>query len=304
MKIGDLEIGDDVIAHPLLGRAVVIERDGVPLTAMSVVDWERPREIPVVAAPAKLPAGAGARVINAIAERAASAGVAALRYAGPYPTPALYRALLRSFRASAGEDVFCANVMARAATLARDEVAVDFAPAPHRRVDHAHGWSELRDGVERVSVAGNSFDAGTGVARIVGGRCEIWFGDRCYAHVATVDGAGAIVDGPHAIPACTSQVVGKSFPVPLRAGIAELVADLVAAPLGADAHRLLVSRPLTWADLGARVAAARDDTFSVHAALWDAIAPLGMPRLAAAIAEALAPVVAATVIAGATESTG
>jgi hypothetical protein len=65
-----------------------------------------------------------------------------------------------------------------------------------------------------------------------------------------------------------------------------------------------VSRPLTWADLGARVAAARDDTFSVHAALWDAIAPLGMPRLAAAIAEALAPVVAATVIAGATESTG
>ena len=50
--------------------------------------------------------------------------------AGPYPTPALYRALLRSFRASAGEDVFTRDVVARALRLARDPIDIEFAPAP------------------------------------------------------------------------------------------------------------------------------------------------------------------------------
>jgi hypothetical protein len=42
------------------------------------------------------------------------------------------------------------------------------------------------------------------------------------------------------------------------------------------------------ADLGARAAAERSGGFAVHAALWDRIGPLGLARLALALAEALA----------------
>jgi hypothetical protein len=52
---------------------------------------------------------------------------------------------------------------------------------------------------------------------------------------------------------------------------------------------------IAWADLGARAAAERPGGFAVHAALWDRIAPLGLARLALALAEALAPVVAASI---------
>jgi hypothetical protein len=54
-----------------------------------------------------------------------------------------------------------------------------------------------------------------------------------------------------------------------------------------------------WADLGARAARELPGNgagFVVHAALWDRIAPLGLGRLALALAEALAPVVAAAVV--------
>ena len=98
LALGDLVISCDVVLHPLLGDAFVIcDRAGEPLTAMSALDLDHPHEIPVIAEPAKLPAGTGALLLNRIAERAPGP----LRYAGPYPTPALYRALVRSFRASA-----------------------------------------------------------------------------------------------------------------------------------------------------------------------------------------------------------
>ena len=98
-----------VIADPLLGPAHAIDhpttidpRDpispprGSPprrATTMSAIEWARPTQIPVIAAPARLPAGTAAPIMNAIALLAARAGVPALRYAGPYPTPALWRTL-------------------------------------------------------------------------------------------------------------------------------------------------------------------------------------------------------------------
>jgi hypothetical protein len=90
--------------------------------------------------------------------------------------------------------------------------------------------------------------------------------------------------------------VGRAFPGPLCEALAELVADAVAPPLAADARALCAAGGLCWADLGARAARALPDGFAVHAALWDRIAPLGLPRLALALAEALAPVVAAAVV--------
>jgi len=282
-----------IITDPLLGPAHAI----IGLTTMSALDWARPSQIPTVAAPGLLPAGSGGAILNAIAELARRAGITALRYAGPYPTPALWRALARSFTTTASEAEFTQDLIARAARVARDPIAIDFAPAPHDRVVHAHGHSELRDGtLERAMIDGITYAPDGSPARLVGERCEIWFGDAPYAHVATLAGDGTLAEGPHEIAPCASSVVGKLFPPPLAAALGELLSGVVFEPLAGAARELLATQPLRWADLGARAARADKHGLAVHAALWERIAPLGLPRLALALAEALAPVVTATLI--------
>jgi hypothetical protein len=285
--------------HPLLGAAHAIGD-----TAMTALDWARPAEIPAIAAPGCLPLGAGAAILNAIAWLARDAGVAALRYAGPYPTAALWRSLGRSFRCGADEAAFTAGALDRAVRVARDPIPIDFVPAPHERIAIPGGFVELRDRLERAVIDGIGYEPGGSPARLAaldagdaaaGYRAEIWFGDACYARVATLADDGRVADGPHPIPACASPVIGRAFPAPLRDALAELVADAVAAPLAADARALCAAAGIAWADLGARAAAERPGGFAVHAALWDRIAPLGLARLALALAEALAPVVAAAV---------
>jgi len=316
LEIGRLRISRELVSHALFGRAHVIEHDGVAITAMSELDWEHPTQIPAIAAPGKLPPGEGARLLNAIAERARDAGVAALRYAGPYPTPALFRALARSFRTTGDEAAFTADLLGRAARLAREEIPIDFVPAPHVRVDHAHGWCELRAPasarvaagdfarvarepmmIERVVIDGASFEPAGSPGRLREGNAEIWFGDALYASIAMVSPDGALLDGPHAPPALTSSVIGQAFPRELRAAIAELVAEVVPAPLADAARATVTERTIAWADLGMRAARRTDDGFAVHAALWERIAPHGLARVALALAEALAPVVTADVVA-------
>ena len=294
LAVGDLVIACDVVIHPLLGDAfVVCDRAGEPLTAMSAVDLDRPEEIPVIAEPGKLPPGAGALLLNLIAERAPHP----LRYAGPYPTPALYRALVRSFRASADEATFCDDVLERALRLARDPVPVDFTPAPHVRVEFSCGFTELRDGVERAVVDGISYEPDGPLSRLIEHRAELWFGATRYAHVATFSDAGLLVDGPHPIPASTSDVIGREFPPPLRAAIAELIADAVPAPLTVAARDIVTRRTITWEDLGARGARRTPTGFAVHAAIWDHVSPLGLAHVALALTDVLAPVVAQTIVA-------
>ena len=101
MTVAGLCVDPDVVEHPLLGDAHLIVHEGEPITAMSAIDWDRPTQIPTVAEPRKLPRGSGSMLINEIASRAQRAGVQVLRYAGPYPTPALFTTLLRSFRTAA-----------------------------------------------------------------------------------------------------------------------------------------------------------------------------------------------------------
>jgi hypothetical protein len=325
-----------VVQHPLLGDAHAIGD-----TTMTALDWARPTEIPAILEPARLPLGAGGAVLNAIALLARDAGVAALRYAGPYPTTALWRSLARSFRCSADEAAFTAGALDRAIRVARDPIAIAsagsagarstpegsaeliaFAPAPHERIAIAGGFVELRDGLERAVIDGTGYEPGGSPARLVGDgdvsgspsgsparsigdadhahwHCEIWFGDAPYARVATLAADGTLLAGPHPVPPCTSPVIGRTFPDALRIALAELVAEAVAAPLADDARALCAGGPVCWADLGARAARELPGNgagFVVHAALWDRIAPRGLGRLALALAEALAPVVAAAVV--------
>lgn len=294
----------EVTHDPIAGDAHVIDSAGA-CTAMSAIDWARPTRIPTVANPGALAPGAGGAILNAIAVLAARAGVPALRYAGPYPTNALWSALARSFRTTASEHAFTQDFVERAARLARDEIAIDFQPAPHERLaiiaGAARGHVELRDGVERAVIDGVAYERDGSPARLVRdgdtARAEVWFGDALYAHVATFAPDGNTVDGPHAVPPSTSTVLGQEFPPALASAIGELVAQVVAAPLADDVRRYLATRPIVWADLGARAAHATGDAIELHAALWDRIGPLGLGRLALALAEALAPVATQAVVA-------
>lgn len=290
-----------IIDDPLLGPAHTITCADGRTTTMSALDWSRPTTIPTVTAPGVLPPGAGGAIMNAIAERALAAGVRALRYAGRYPTAALFKTLLRSFRTSSTEEEFTSHFR-----LAGEphEIPIDFAPAPFTRVEHRHGLVELRDGrVERAVVDRVSFEPAGSPARLLEfphanglelATCvhaQVWFGDARYADVATFDVDGALVDGPHPIPACESVVIGRIFPPALVVALAELVADVVPAPIADDAGRFLTSKIVRWGDLGARAASMTPDGILVHAAIWERIAPLGFPRLALALAEAIGPVV-------------
>ncbi|HEX4418894.1 MAG TPA: hypothetical protein VH165_13375 [Kofleriaceae bacterium] len=324
LTLAGVVVDGAITDHPLLGPAHV-----AGATAMSAIDWARPTEIPAIAEPGRLPPGAGGAILNTIAVLARRAGVPALRYAGPYPTAALWRSLARSFRTTGDEAAFTSGALDRALRVARDPIPIDFVPAPHERIAIAGGFVELRDTVERAVIDGIAYEPDGSPARLVeldpaaardvtagdhaaygaitgdsGPRssarrplaCEIWFGDAPYARVATLGADGALLDGPHPVPPCASPVIGRAFPPPLRAAIAELVADAVPAPLADDTRALCAATPLHWADLGARAARETTDGFAVHAALWDRIAPLGLARLALALAEALAPVVTAAAV--------
>lgn len=287
------------IEDPLLGEAHRIT-SGDATTTMTALDWAAPAQIPTVAAPGRLVAGAGGAILNVIALLAADSGIDPLRYAGRYPTSALFRALARSFRTTATEDDFTAHLSERLGErlgAAGEPIPVDFVPAPLERLGNPHGFLELRVGLERAVIDRVSYEPGGSPARLVELRAELWFGDQVYARVAAFDVHGELLDGPLPLPRCTSEVVGQQFPPALAGALAELVAQAVPAPLAADARRWLATRPVRWADLGARAARAEPDGLAVHAALWQTVGPLGLGRLALALAEALAPVVTTALVA-------
>ena len=233
LEIAGLVVRREVVPHLLLGEANLIEHEGRTLTAMSAIDWNCPTRIPTVAEPRKLPPGAGSAVLNAIALLAQRAGVNALRYAGPYPTPLLYEVLLRSFRTVEDRDTFSADLMSRIARLARDEVPVDFAPAPFERIANAHGYVEIRDGLERTTIDGVSYDHDGSFfshTRLIehgdGWLAAITYGARVFT-IAELDRNGMILSGPFPPPVVASDVIGKELPLALRRELADCMHDMV-----------------------------------------------------------------------------
>jgi hypothetical protein len=279
-------------AHPLFGVATAIGR-----TACTPIDWRAPREIPALVNPAILPPGVGTMVLNTIAMIARHVGIPSLRYAGPYPTAALWRSLATCFRTTADEATFTADALARAARVARDPIAIDFVPAPFERVLGNFGVVEVRGEPERLRFGSTVYSRDGSTARLVrnGDRwaAEVWFGDALWGRMLELADDLTLVGGPWPLPASTSEVVGKSFPPELRVALSDLIVDLIAAPLATAARAVLAETPIRWVGtLGAFAAFADDDGFAVHGALWNVVARHGMARLALALAEALAPLVA------------
>ena len=226
-------------------------------------------------------------VLDLIALAASFAEIPALRYDGPYPTRALWLSLSQCFHPSGPEEAF---------------PEVDLAPAPFERVwldDRI--WIQLRDRLERVAIDGRDYTAPPAVRRLVpdgdegGWAAEIRIGDARWHQVARFDARGELVTGPDDPPALDSSVLDHDFPAPLRAALADLVADTAAQALGDSIRAVVTGTPLRWADTGldlARLDPARPDgaAILVHAVLWDRLAPLGMERLALGLAEAIGPV--------------
>ncbi len=131
------------------GASDLVTRDGRALTRFAALDWARVDRIPALAEPARLPPGAGTAILNLVARLAADQGARALRYDAPYPTEALFLALLESFR-------YAPVVPEPLAAFARDELT--WQPAHHEvRIEAGGVWVQRRERVEKVVAAGRAY---------------------------------------------------------------------------------------------------------------------------------------------------
>src|SRR5436309_2998346 len=124
------------------GASDLVTRDGQPLTRLAALDWTHVDRIPPLAEPARLPAGAGPAIFNLLARLAVDQRVSVLRYDAPYPTEALFLALLESFR--------YAPVEAPDPHAAFASGALAWTPAPHEVAIETGGLWVQRRGRERA----------------------------------------------------------------------------------------------------------------------------------------------------------
>ena len=132
------------------GASDLVTRDGQALSRLAALDWTRVDRIPPLAEPARLPAGAGTAIFNLLARLAVEQDVAVLRYDAPYPTEALFLALLESFRyvpeqAPDPSGAFAVGALA-------------WTPAPHEVTVEASGvWVQQRERIEKIVLGGRTY---------------------------------------------------------------------------------------------------------------------------------------------------
>ncbi len=203
-----------------------------PLTVLTAVDWAHVVTIPTVAEPARIPPGGGTAVLNLLATLAHEQRASRLNYAGPYPTEALFLALLESFRPDPEGGDSLARFMA-------GDLA--WTPAPFTPSFEDGAYVQWRERVEKVVWHAGTYyredwgrvrrraplrvhDAGGGV------RCSLWaLGVPLEDHLL-LDAAGT----PHAIVA-PSVPEGPTRPLDARVrdGVIAVVVAMSAAPLAA-----------------------------------------------------------------------
>lgn len=295
-------VGGPVEEHPVLGAVQVIRalprgaRDDEPGTVVARVtttNWSRPGQIPAIDAPARVPAGAGSVLLNVLAIGAQVAGQT-LRYAGPYPTAALWSSLRDSFRTEATEEMFTDGALERALRGDISEVPVDFTPAPFERVLVApRAVVHLRDGVERLYLGGLAWAPGAPARRLVRDgdqlRATLWIGGSEWAEVATLDAGGQLLAGPRALPAVRSAVLGKGFPPALLEALIELMAEDEPPMLATAMREVVRDTPVVWGDPGADAARPIAGVLVVHAGIWERLGGGSAASLAAHLAAALTP---------------
>ena len=187
------------------------------------LDYTAIDHIPVLADPHRLPPHAGTAVLNLLATLAADAAADALPYRGPYPTEALFLALLESFRYTPEtRDPLAAFVSG----------TLRWRPAPHTRTFTPEAYIQRRGRVEKVVWQRRGYyrPDWQGVVRHAPRRvhddagvtyCGLWaLGRPLETHLA-IDGNGSTRVLP--LPPASSDVA------PLGATVAVGVASVVIA---------------------------------------------------------------------------
>jgi hypothetical protein len=147
-----VRVEPDAGHDPVYGRVDRVRwGDGAAdTTVFTALEYGAVDRIPVLAEPARLPAGAGTAVLNVVAALAADQRRAALAYGGPYPTEHLFLALLECFRYAP------AHVPDPLAAFTAG--ALGWAPAPHdRHFDAAGVYVQRRARVEKVVARGVAY---------------------------------------------------------------------------------------------------------------------------------------------------
>jgi hypothetical protein len=229
-----------------LSRAECPGAIGAPLTVFEALEWSRIDHIPTLADPSALPAGGGVVVLNLLAALATDQGCPRLFYRGPYPTEALFLALLEAFRYEpTGDDPLAAFTRG----------TLGWVPAPHARRLTAEGvYVQLRGRIEKVVWRGRAYYRADwqGVARHSphrvrdgpdGVRCSLWaLGAALEDHlVLTSEGQVPRVVAEPAPPADV-----RALPPAVAAGVGAVVATLSAPPLRAAVQAVARSLTLEW----------------------------------------------------------
>jgi hypothetical protein len=132
------------------GDSDLVTRDGQSLSRVAALDWSRVDRIPPLAEPARLPAGAGTAIFNLLARLAVEQEIAILRYNAPYPTEALFLALLESFRYVPAHTADPSGAFASG--------ALAWTPAPHDVAIERDGvWVQRRERIEKIVLAGRTY---------------------------------------------------------------------------------------------------------------------------------------------------
>jgi hypothetical protein len=235
-------------------------------TVFRALDYQAIDRIPVLAEPARLPAGAGTAVLNLVAALAADQRRDALAYDGPFPTEQLFLALLESFRYTP------ADMPDPPAAFARGALA--WVPAPHeRRFDRMGVYVQRRGRIEKVVAHGVAYyrerwqsvrrhaprrvrDDGALV------RATLWALDEPIAEHVVLTPDGEIVEiidspPPPAAPSgMASEIVTGIVSIIAAQSAPALAPSIVRAARGLDVHWGLVPRDLIAFERGVTVSLA------------------------------------------------
>ena len=244
----------------------------VPLTTFEALAYEAIDRIPVLMEPARLPAGAGAAVLNLVAALAADEGQARLEYRGPYPTEQLFLVLLESFRYHTAHDDPLAAFMAG---------RLEWTPAPHERACPAPGVTvHLRGRVEKVVWRERLYyrPDWQGVHRYAPRRvhdvdgavvCSLWaLGDAIEDHLR-LDPNGTTVE---VIVRPRPTLPPRRVPRGILDGVASAVAALSAAPLAPFVREIAAACELTWSSLDGHLVTAERTHLRISHALRQTLA--------------------------------
>lgn len=216
------------------------------LTVFEAVDWARLEHIPPLAEPARLPAHAGTAVLDLLAGLMKDQGLARVRYRGPYPSEALFTALLECFRHDPAEPAPLDRFL---------DGGLDWLPAPHERHWVAEGiCAQMREDLDKVVAHGLAFyrtdwQAVTRreprVIRVVGDQriCSLWALGRSLEDRLVLSPSGEVLEAPAPREDPRAPAPFKPLWTP---ALAALIAHESAQALGPSIADAVAALSLEW----------------------------------------------------------